>query len=37
MGANVNEHKSLEEIGKDLDVFARYRKTNGFPSPAATR
>ena len=27
--ANVNEHKSLEEIGKDLDVFARYRKTDG--------
>ena len=27
--ANVDEHKSLEEIGKDLDVFARYRKFDG--------
>jgi pyruvate-formate lyase-activating enzyme len=27
--ANVNEHKSLEEVAADLDVFARYRKTDG--------
>jgi pyruvate-formate lyase-activating enzyme len=27
--ANVNEHKSLEEVGADLDVFERYRKTDG--------
>jgi len=27
--ANVEQHKSLEEIGKDLDVFARYRKFDG--------
>ena len=27
--ANVNEHKSLEQVGKDLDVFARYRNTDG--------
>lgn len=27
--ANINEHKSLEEIGKDLDVFERYRKIDG--------
>ncbi len=27
--ANVNEHKSLERVGEDLDVFARYRKTDG--------
>lgn len=27
--ANVNEHKSLEQVGKDLDVFARYRATDG--------
>jgi pyruvate-formate lyase-activating enzyme len=27
--ANVNEHKSLEDVAADLDVFARYRKTDG--------
>ncbi len=27
--ANVDQHKSLEEIGKDLDVFAKYRKFDG--------
>jgi pyruvate-formate lyase-activating enzyme len=27
--ANVNEHKSLEEVAADLDVFERYRKTDG--------
>ena len=27
--ANVEEHKSLEEIGNDLDVFARYRNFDG--------
>jgi pyruvate-formate lyase-activating enzyme len=27
--ANVNEHKSLDEVAADLDVFARYRKTDG--------
>ncbi len=27
--ANVNEHKSLEAIAADLDVFARYRTTDG--------
>jgi hypothetical protein len=27
--ANVNQHKSLEEIGSDLDVFARYRAADG--------
>ncbi len=27
--ANVNHHKSLEEVAADLDVFARYRKTDG--------
>jgi hypothetical protein len=26
---NVNEHKSLEEVGQDLDVFARYRHSDG--------
>lgn len=26
---NINEHKSLEEVAADLDVFARYRKTDG--------
>ncbi len=27
--ANVNEHKSLDEISADLDVFDRFRKTDG--------
>ncbi len=27
--ANVNEHKSLEDVAADLDVFERYRKTDG--------
>jgi len=27
--ANVNNHKSLEEIAADLDIFARYRKADG--------
>ena len=27
--ANINEHKSLDEVAADLDVFARYRKTDG--------
>lgn len=27
--ANVNQHKSLEEVAADLDVFERYRKTDG--------
>jgi len=27
--ANVNQHKSLEEIAADLDVFARYRTADG--------
>ncbi len=27
--ANVNEHKSLGEIAADLDVFERFRKTDG--------
>jgi len=26
---NVNEHKSLEEVSEDLDVFARWRKFDG--------
>jgi len=26
---NVEEHKPLEEIGKDLDTFAKYRKFDG--------
>lgn len=27
--ANVNEHKSLEAVAQDLDVFERYRTTDG--------
>ncbi len=27
--ANVNQHKSLEEVAADLDVFARYRNVDG--------
>lgn len=27
--ANVNQHKSLEEVSDDLDLFARYRATDG--------
>ncbi len=27
--ANINEHKSLEAVAADLDVFGRYRKTDG--------
>ena len=27
--ANINEHKSLDEIAADLDVFERYRNTDG--------
>ncbi len=27
--ANVNEHKSLDEVAADLDVFQRYRNTDG--------
>ncbi len=27
--ANVNEHKSLDEVAADLDVFARFREADG--------
>ncbi len=27
--ANINEHKSLEEVAEDLDVFQRYRNADG--------
>ncbi|HTO99059.1 MAG TPA: radical SAM protein [Myxococcales bacterium] len=27
--ANIEQHKTLEEIARDLDVFARYRKFDG--------